>query len=382
MKRKSGDKSKADPVDGDADEDQADEGQSDGGAKPGGISSEPPPWAIILIVGTFFGGFALLSLAPDSWHLTSTVGVVSVFAAPMVVMVLAMLGNKLWLARRASVWPQTQGRVVKSEVAATHHQFAEEATEIKNEPAIAYEFSVAGKKFRGTRISIGEDSGGANTEATLAHYPVGAVVMVYYDPQNPENCVLERDIPKDMLRGCAMLLAVAAAIGLAGYWLIVHGPSFIEPYVKEGSAGVVLFAAGFGLAALLMFFGVRREGNAAREWSVVRGKVMESGTESYRTTMNKRSVTLYTPVVEYAYVVHGHEYRSRQIHLNETSGGSEASAHAVAARYPKDGAVDVRYDPANPGHAALEISGGSSWLLLIVAGACFAVALFAGGLFG
>jgi hypothetical protein len=300
----------------------------------------------------------------------------------MLVMVLAMLGNKLWLARRASAWPQTQGRIVKSEVAAARHQFAEEATEIKNEPAIVYEFSVAGKKRTGTRISIGEDSGGANTEATLAHYPVGAVVMVYYDPKDPENCVLERDIPKDMVQGCAALLAIAAAVGVAGYWLIVYGPSFIEPYVKEGSAGVVLFAAGFGLVALLMFLAVRRDAKAAREWPVVRGKVMESGTESYRTTMNKRSVTLYTAVVEYAYVVHGHEYRSRQIHLSETGGGSEASAQAVAARYPKDGAVDVHYDPANPGHAALETSGGSSWLLLAVAGACFAVALYAGGLFG
>ena len=45
----------------------------------------------------------------------------------------------------------------------------------------------------------------------------------------------------------------------------------------------------------MMFFGVRREANAAREWLSVRGKVMESGVESYRTTINKRRVTLYTP---------------------------------------------------------------------------------------
>jgi hypothetical protein len=307
---------------------------------------------------------------------------VSIVAAPMVVMVLAMLGNKLWLARRAAAWPQTTGRIVKSEVAATRHQFSGEATEVKNEPAIAYEFTVAGKKLTGTRISIGEDSGGANTEATLAHYPAGAAVMVYYDPKDPANCVLERDVPKDMAQGCAILLAIAAAIGAAGYWLIVYGPGFIQPYVKEDSAGVVLFAACFGFAALLMFFGVRREARAAREWPVVRGKVTESTTESYRTTINKRRVTLYTPVVEYAYAVHGHEYRSRQIHLNERSGGSEASAQEVAARYPKDSGVDVRYDPANPGHAALETSDGSSWLLLAVAGVCFAVAAYAGGLFG
>jgi uncharacterized protein DUF3592 len=371
----------ADDVESDADEDLSMEDQ-DGGTKAGGISSEPPPWAIILIVGTFFGGFILLSLAPASWGLTSTVGVISIFAAPMVVMVLAMLANKLWLARRASVWPQTQGRIVKSEVAATHHQFSGEATEVKNEPAIAYEYSVAGKTLTGTRISIGEDSGGANTEATLAHYPVGAVVMVYYDPKKPEDCLLERDVPKDLAQGCALLLAIGAAVVAAGYWLIVYAPSFIQPYVKEDSAGVVLFASGFGLVVLLMFLAVRREAKAAADWPTVRGKIMESGTESYRTTINKRRVTLYTAVVEYAYTVHGHDFRSRKIQLNESSGGSEASAQAVAARYPKGGPVEVHYDPANPSHAALELSSGSSWILLAVAGVCFAVAAYAGGAFG
>ena len=90
MKPAPGDESKADPDDdvenGDAETDEADRP-----AKPGQISSEPPPWAIILIAATFFGGPLLLSLAPDSWNLSSTIGIVSIFAAPMIVMLLAML---------------------------------------------------------------------------------------------------------------------------------------------------------------------------------------------------------------------------------------------------------------------------------------------------
>ena len=164
------------------------------------------------------------------------------------------------------------------------------------------------------------------------------------------------------------------------YWLVVHAPALIEPYVQEGSAGVVLFASGFGLVALLMFFAARATAKASQAWPVVRGKVIESSTESYRTTINKSHVTLYTPVVEYAYTVTGHDYRSRQIHLNETEGGSQSSAQTVAARYPKDAAVDVHYDPTNPGQATLETTAGAAtWVLLAVAAVCFAVAIFAGG---
>ena len=68
-------------------------------------------------------------------------------------------------------------------------------------PRVEYEFSVGGRTWRGDRISIGEDTGGANTEATLRRYPVGATVSVYYDPGNPANCVLVRDIPAGFGKG-------------------------------------------------------------------------------------------------------------------------------------------------------------------------------------
>src|SRR5258705_9270858 len=105
----------------------------------------------------------------------------------MTVMVLAMIAHKLIQARRASRWPQAAGGIVKSESAATRHQASGKATELLNVPLVEYEFSANGRKFTGTRISIGDDKGGANTEDTLAHYPVGATVMVYYDPNDPKN---------------------------------------------------------------------------------------------------------------------------------------------------------------------------------------------------
>ena len=338
------------------------------------ISSEPPPWAIILIAAAFFG-------TPLAFFFSESFGIVWLVAGPMVVMGLAMLANKMLQARRASVWPQAAGRITKSEVAATRHQSRAGPTELINVPAIEYEFSAKGSKFTGTRISIGEDTGGANTEATLAHYPVGAAVMVYYDPGDPGNCVLEREVPKEVPKGCVAILAVMAAIGIGGSWLVVHFMAVIAPYVQDGRGRVVVVASIVGLLALMLFLGSRFGAKSGSGWPVVAGKVVESGTESYRARVNRTTVTSYAPVVEYSYLVNGHEYRSRQIQLDGIVGGdSRADAAAIAARYPKGSDVEVHYDPASPGNAALERPAGVAWYLLAVAVGCFGVAIYASGL--
>ena len=342
------------------------------------ISSEPPPWAIILVAGAFFAT-PLVFMLP----LPSGVGIVWLVAVPITVMALAMLANKLMVARRAAAWPQAAGRITKSAVAAVHPQTSDRPTDVINVPAVEYEFSAKGRTFSGTRISIGEDSGGANTEATLAHYPVGAAVMVYYDPADPGNCVLEREMPKAVPLGCAAILAVLAAAGFGVYWLVTHYWSFVATYVQQGHGGIVVAAAIAGLVSLMLFEGSRYGSTAGGTWPTVRGKVVESGTESYRVRVTKTTVTSYAPVVEYSYLVNGHEYRSRQIQLDDNSGGeSRAEAAEIAARYPKDRDVEVHYDPTNPGNAALEKPTGIAWYLLAVAGVCFAVAIYAGGFLG
>ena len=112
---------------------------------------------------------------------------------------------------------------------------------------------------------------------------------------------------------------------------------------------------------------------------MVRGKVVLSRTERYRARASRTTVTSYVPVVEYAYTVNGHEYRSRQIQLDDDGGGEAGDdAKKMAARYPEGGDVEVHYDPANPGSAALERPGGPAWYLLVIAVLCFGAAAYAG----
>ena len=353
---------------------------------PGGrkrIGSEPPVWAIVLVAVAFFA-FPLLALLPDSWKegWLSEIGPVWFVAGPITVMLLAMLAHKLLQARRAAAWPQAAGRITRSEVAARHRQHSDRPTEVINEPAIEYEFTANGAKYTGTRISIGEDSGGANTEATLARYPVGATVMVHYDPADPGNCVLEREVPKGVAKGCLAILAVLAVLGYGIYRFGGTALTFLEARMGEDSSHIFLIAGGAGLFLLLMFIGSRKSAKQGRSWPSVRGKIVQSGTESYREQVNHRSVVRYAPVVEYAYAVNGHEFRSRQLRLLAVQmGHSQAGAEKIASRYPEGREVEVHYDPANPGNAALE-KPNAPWFLLVLALICFGVAVYVSGVVG
>ena len=347
------------------------------------IGSEPPVWAIVLVAAAFFA-VPLLWMLPDSWKegWLSEIGPVWLVAGPITVMLVAMLAHKLMQVRRAAAWPQAAGRITRSEVAARHRQRSDRPTELINEPAIEYEFTANGTKYTGTRISIGEDSGGANTEATLARYPLGATVMVYYDPADPGNCVLEREVPKGMSKGCLAILGVLAVLGYGIYRFGGPALTFLEARMGEDSSHIFLIAGGAGLFLLMLFIGSRKSAKQGRNWPSVRGKIVQSGTESYRERVNHRSVVRYAPVVEYAYAVNGHDYRSRQIRpLAVQMGHSQAGAEKIAARYPEGSEVEVHYDPANPGNAALE-KPKAPWFLLVLALICFGVAVYVSGVLG
>ncbi len=106
--------------------------------------------------------------------------------------------------RAARQWPSTAGKVVISNsevrevrvIEAHGHRF-----EPRNFANIVYQYSVSGQTVRNNRVSIGEDSGNFEVAETIARYPAGAAVTVYYNPRHPHEAVLERD-PAKGLWGC------------------------------------------------------------------------------------------------------------------------------------------------------------------------------------
>ena len=62
-------------------------------------------------------------------------------------------------------------------------------------PIVQYSYQVMGQAHQGNKIMPGPESGGSWAHKVVERYPAGAQVMVYYDPQNPSDALLERNMP-------------------------------------------------------------------------------------------------------------------------------------------------------------------------------------------
>jgi hypothetical protein len=93
-------------------------------------------------------------------------------------------------AEATESWPTVPGVITSSEI----DQYDSDGTTMYS-AEINYDFTVDDKPYNGNRISI--NSGNSSTSSIkevkkdLQKYPVGAAVTVYYDPELPNNAVLE-----------------------------------------------------------------------------------------------------------------------------------------------------------------------------------------------
>jgi hypothetical protein len=376
-----------------------------------GKSGEPPTWAVATVAGSIIFVLLLYNLPfLVSWlpFAQSDYFWIGLIFLPMVTLLVAAVVAKSIDYKRAQSWSTVTGKIVRSELAEKRHRFQGEQEKIENVPAVEYEFETGGRKYRGTRIGIGDDTGGANTEATLARYRLGSDVTVYYDPDDPRNCVLEKGGP--FARDDAPAPAVAAQvtdvaapvaraapakakpasgltslISLALIGLIIalifNGTDYFTQHFPKGEAKVSVFAICFGLAGLVFFLGYRNYLKQALSWPTTPGTITRSEVESYRDTDNGRTRTMWRPVVEYAYRVNARDYHGNQIKLGLTTSGSQNFATKAAGKYREGQAVSVRYEPGNPGNAALENPVGGAWWILLIPLGCFALAAYTLGVF-
>ncbi len=92
---------------------------------------------------------------------------------------------------RSRGWAETSGRVIQSSV----NSFTNRGTTTYR-PLVVYSYSVDGVRFTCTRIAFRSMASGNRSAAArvAADYPVGRTVTLFYDPQQPDQSVLERGI--------------------------------------------------------------------------------------------------------------------------------------------------------------------------------------------
>ncbi|HHY89643.1 MAG TPA: DUF3592 domain-containing protein [Chloroflexi bacterium] len=91
-------------------------------------------------------------------------------------------------------WPSTGGVIEESTVRAYTTRDAAGVESTLHLPYVRYRYTVMGQTYTSDTISIGVKATQTPEAARRAadRYPVGSSVVVYYDPKNPSDSVLER----------------------------------------------------------------------------------------------------------------------------------------------------------------------------------------------
>jgi hypothetical protein len=113
---------------------------------------------------------------------------------------------QFWRVANSRDWQPATGQVFSSRVVSRRSSDNDSNT---YSPEVAYTYSVMGQQYRSNQIFVGSPVGGWGARKTVNRYPAGSTVQVYFDPQHPEQAVLERRSPL----GIFMLIF---ALGMGG----------------------------------------------------------------------------------------------------------------------------------------------------------------------
>lgn len=138
------------------------------------------------------------------------IGVISFVFVVLNVIFLAII---FFMRRRmaaVSQWPSTMGTV--------HGSYLERRSSSEggytNYPVVQYSYQVSGQAYQGVKIAPGPEVGGTGAGKVIARYPIGAQVMVFYNPQKPSDAVLETKAPAQWLMWLLLIIFDIALCGV------------------------------------------------------------------------------------------------------------------------------------------------------------------------
>lgn len=137
-------------------------------------------------------------------------------------------------AKASAQWPSVEGIIERSEVTTSRSSGKNKKTMYTAD--IDYRYSVEDKEYRSSTIAFGgrvSSSSSSSAYAITKRYPVGQQVPVYYEPQKPENAVLEP--------GVTLMSYLVYGIGLL--FLVIGGLMFAVSAGKLMLATVIVAGA-------------------------------------------------------------------------------------------------------------------------------------------
>jgi uncharacterized Zn-binding protein involved in type VI secretion len=126
-------------------------------------------------------------------------------------------------AKTSQGWPTAQGRVLAVDIQehrsydGDHHH-----TRVSYEPVVQYQYTVSGRQYNNKRIAFGATSFDRSTaQKKASQYATGMAVSVHYNPNKPEESVLETSASgSTVFMVVGILFAVIGLMGCCGSMVI------------------------------------------------------------------------------------------------------------------------------------------------------------------
>jgi hypothetical protein len=163
-----------------------------------------------------------------------TISIFALVAIPIVLIALFLLLFALSArrkVRRSQSWEQTLGTVLFSMVETRRGSSGGGGTTTSYYPKIVYEYRVMGQVYHGDRFNLGEVGLGSynRVAATVAEYPVGKHIEVFFNPDNPVEAVLQRKAPSSNLL-IFIVVVILASLGCTAA-MMIGGMSLMNQFI-------------------------------------------------------------------------------------------------------------------------------------------------------
>lgn len=95
-------------------------------------------------------------------------------------------------AKTSQGWPTAAGTITASSLQEHRNYDEDQGVSYTYEPVVQYRYTVMGNEYTGSKISFGANAfGRAQAQQKVNTYPPGMAVTVHYNPEKPEEAVLE-----------------------------------------------------------------------------------------------------------------------------------------------------------------------------------------------
>jgi hypothetical protein len=264
---------------------------------------------------------------------------------------LAIMIVYFWMVFSTRRWLQTAGTVITSRVESRRTGHGSRSySEIANTALVEYEYQVNDRSFRSDRIMIGGGKSEVELEGVLGRYPLGAKVIVYYNPADPQQAVLERAIPAARLRGCGILMLFPFGVPLVAIQIYRYSADWLIALFD--SAPYAFCFGTWGLATLAYAIVLTGMAVRASAWPTTSGRIVSAGVEEI--SYSDGEGTLFKPNITYAYEVNGRRYKGGRMTVAfPLSSNISFVSKRTLAKYPLKTKVDVHYNPKWPAESVL-----------------------------